>query len=261
MSTSITSVLPTALITGASRGMGKHIAKYLAQSNKFRLALLSRDINKLNETVSECKNINASVDVLPLQCDMTDTRALKECVRRVGQEFGPLSTLINNAGIAWPALCDEKLEDEVVSNIITTNLTNLIVLTKECVPYLRATKKQHPSLNVSIIQMSSRGATFRATDETDSVYCASKFGVRGFSDCLFKELKNDGIKVCQLMPGWVNTDFATQYEDRLILENCIQPSDITYIVDFVLGCPDTCCPLEILIQPQYNTNKADVVTI
>ena len=235
--------------------MGRSIATSLAKSNKYKLALLSRDISKLNDTVSECKDINPKIKILPISCDMNNINQLKDCIKSVGTEFGPYSTLINNAGIAYPALCDESLDDQTVNDIINTNLTNLIIATKESVPYLKETKKLYPFMNVSIIQLSSRGATFRATDETDSIYCASKFGVRGFSDCLFKELKQDGIKVSQIMPGWVNTDFAKQYEDKLILENCIQPSDISYVVDFILNCPDTCCPLEILIQPQYNTNK------
>ena len=235
--------------------MGRSIATSLAKTNKYKLALLSRDISKLNECLAECKDINPKLKVLPMACDMNNIDQLKDCIKSVGTEFGPFSTLINNAGIASPALCDESLEDKVVHDIINTNLTNLIIATKESIPYLKETKKLYPRMNVSIIQISSRGATFRATDETDSIYCASKFGVRGFSDCLFKELKEDGIKVCQIMPGWVNTDFAKQYEDKLILENCIQPSDIAYAVDFILNCPDTMCPLEILLQPQYNTNK------
>merc|ERR1712154_187550 len=110
---------------------------------------------------------------------------------------------------------------------------------KESVPYLKKTKSSYPDMNVAIIQISSRGSTFRATDPYDSVYCASKFGLRGFSDVLFKELKNSGIKVCQLMPGWVNTDLVMKYADKLILENMIQPSDISYAVNFVLNCPET----------------------
>merc|ERR1712228_1092036 len=87
---------------------------------------------------------------------------------------------------------DQTMEDDKISNVLNTNI------------------------NVAIIQISSRGATFRATDPLDSVYCSSKFGVRGFSDVLFKEVKNLGIKVCQLMPGWVNTELAHKYADKLI---------------------------------------------
>ena len=75
--------------------------------------------------------------------------------------------------------------------------------------------------------------------------------MRGFSDCLFKELRDEGIKVSQLMPGWVRTDMIEDCDnDGLILENMLKPSDLAYAVNFVLNCPPTCCPLEVLLYPQ-----------
>ena len=249
------SLLPTVLITGASQGIGRNIALNLSLSKKYRLVLLARNESKLNETVRQCKSINNDVQIMPLKCDITDTKALKQCIKKCGKEFGPYAVLINNAGIVYPHLVDDKMEDDKISNVLNTNLNGLIIACKESIPYLKQTKKKYPNMNVAVIQISSRGATFRATDPYDSVYCASKFGVRGFSDVLFKEVKNLGIKVCQLMPGWVNTELSHKYADKLILENMIQSSDISYAVDFILNCPDTCCPLEILIYPQYDVNK------
>eukprot|EP01084_Bolivina_argentea_P023479 43797_1 len=247
-------LLPTVLITGASRGIGRNIAIHLALSKKYKLVLLSRNQQKLNETVDLCKRVNNSIQLMSLQCDITNTKQLKECVKKTG-DFGPYAVLINNAGITYPHLVNDTMEDDKINNVLNTNLNNLIIACKESVPYLKKTKQLYPNMNVAIIQISSRASTLRATDPMDSVYCASKFGVRGFSDCLFKELKNDGIKVCQLMPGWVNTELSWKYKDKLILENMIQPSDMSYAVDFVLNCPDTCCPLEILIYPQYDVNR------
>ena len=249
------SLEPTVLITGASRGIGRNIAINLSLAKKYKLALLSRNEEKLNETINLCKTVNNNVKIIGLQCDLNDTKSLKQCIKKCGTEFGPFAVLINNAGIAYPHLVNEKMEDDKINNVLNTNLNNLIITTKECVPYLKETKKLYPDMNVSIIQISSRASTFRATDPMDSVYCASKFGVRGFSDVLFKELKNYGIKVCQIMPGWVNTELAMKYADKLILKNMIQTSDISYAVQFVLNCPETCCPLEMLIYPQYDVNK------
>ena len=91
-------LLPTVLITGASRGIGRNIAIHLSLSKKYKLVLLSRNQEKLSETVDLCKQINNNVQLMALQCDINDTNQLKECIKKAG-EFGPYAVLINNAGI------------------------------------------------------------------------------------------------------------------------------------------------------------------
>eukprot|EP01084_Bolivina_argentea_P023478 43796_1 len=247
-------LLPTVLITGASRGIGRNIAVSLSLLKKYKLCLLSRNVNKLNETVKLCKSVNNMVQVLALKCDITDTQQLQTCIDKCGKDFGPFAVLINNAGIVYPHLVDKDMDINKVNNLLNINLNGLIIACKLSIPYLKKTKTLYPNMSTAIIQISSRASTFRTTDALDSVYCASKFGVRGFSDCLFKELKDYGIKVCQIMPGWVNTEMVNKY-DGLILENMIQSSDISYTVNFILNCPETMCPLEILVCPQYTVKK------
>eukprot|EP01084_Bolivina_argentea_P069131 125857_1 len=248
-------ILPTVLITGASRGIGRSIAINLSLSKKYKLALLSRNISKLNETINLCKNVNNNIKILSIQCDINNTNKLKQCIKRCGDEFGPYAALINNAGIYNQLLIDKNLTDETIKSTLDTNLSSLIIATKESIPYLKKTKAVFPNMNVSIIQISSTASTLRGNDPMEGIYAASKFGVRGFSDVLFKELKDFGIKICQLMPGWVNTDMTQKFSDKLILQNMIQPSDVAYAVDFVLNCPETMCPLEILMYPQYECRK------
>ena len=92
----------------------------------------------------------------------------------------------------------------------------------------------------------------------DSIYCATKFGVLGFAECLYHELQEYGIKVSSIMPGWVNTPMAENYnsdevnkDNQLIIEHCLKVSDIGYTVEYVLNAPFTCVPLQILLQTQY----------
>ena len=115
----------------------------------------------------------------------------------------------------------------------------------------------YPSIPVSIIQISSDSATFRATDPGFSAYCASKFGVGGFSDVLFKELRDYGIKVCQIMPNWVNTPMAEKFfvGHEKLLDKMIQMKDIWKTVEYILKCSENVCPLEMLIFPQYNVER------
>eukprot|EP01083_Nonionella_stella_P143749 447395_1 len=210
-------ILPTVVITGASRGIGRNIAVNLAVSGKYKLALLARNVSKLDETVNLCTEVNKNVQAMPFQCDISNTNQLTETITKIATEFGPFAVLINNAGVLYSHFVDKDMEIEKVNSLLQINLNALIVACKLSIPYLKQTKALYPAMNVAIIQVSSRASTFRTTCAGDSIYCASKFGVRGFSDCLFKELKDFGIKVCQLMPGWVNTPMVKDYEDTMVL--------------------------------------------
>eukprot|EP01083_Nonionella_stella_P002628 7528_1 len=251
-------ILPTVVITGASRGIGRNIAVNLAVSGKYKLALLARNVSKLDETVNLCTEVNKNVQAMPFQCDISNTKQLTETITKIGTAFGPFAVLINNAGVLYSHFVDKDMEIDKINNLLQINLNALIIACKLSVPYLKQTKSFHRAMNVAIIQISSKASTFRSPDFAvgNSIYCASKFAVRGFSNCLFKELKDFGIKVCQIMPGMVNTEMTKKYEETMILENMIQSNDISYAVNFILNCPDTCCPLEILLYPQRNKSRS-----
>lgn len=84
-----------------------------------------------------------------------------------------------------------------------------------------------------------------------SPYCASKFGMMGFSECLFEEVREQGVKVCAICPGHVRTDMATGY--GLKEDNMIEAEDIASTVIHVLELPARTCPSKIVIRPQYST--------
>eukprot|EP01084_Bolivina_argentea_P156343 272460_1 len=98
-------VLPTIIITGASQGIGRCTAVYLSRYDtpRYKLALLARNTTKLGETKELCcketKSMRRNVEIF--KCDITKTDELKECVNYIGTNFGPLCTVINNAGVLF----------------------------------------------------------------------------------------------------------------------------------------------------------------
>ena len=161
--TSIGVVLPTVLITGASRGIGASIAINLAESQQYKLALLARKESSLERTIDACRLKNPLVQIMTFGLDITDKASLQACITTVATEFGPYAVLINNAGIVYPSKADTRMEIDSVSKLIDINLTSVIHACSLSVPHLKTTKNFFPEMNVAIIQISSRAATFRAT--------------------------------------------------------------------------------------------------
>ena len=96
-------ILPTIILTGASQGIGRTTAIYLSRYDepRYKLALLARNKTKLQETKELCcaKNKFMRKNIEIFQCDITKTEQLKETVNYIGKNFGPLCTVINNAGL------------------------------------------------------------------------------------------------------------------------------------------------------------------
>ena len=248
-------VIPTAIITGASKGIGRAIALELAYSNKYKLALISRNMEQLKETDKLCKGINANIQTRVIQCDISNVESFKQIIDNIANDFGPLCILINNAGILYKERTDsDKIDFKMIDKSIDINLRSLMHATIHSVNYIKESKGKYPNLTCAIIQIASRASTLRVTNPAMSIYTATKFGVRAFTNCLFEEIGDCGIKVSCLMPGFVKSDMIDDhgsFKNQLIPEKMMKPQDVGYAVNFILNCPDSCCPLEMLIIPQY----------
>eukprot|EP01084_Bolivina_argentea_P041218 76053_1 len=243
------SVLPTVIITGASQGIGRSIAIALSQTNCYKLALISRNEKKLNQTVQRCRDMNETVEILSLLCDLTNDERLKFSINKIGNEFGPISCLINNAGIYYKDAIDINLMNmKHIDQTLNINLNALIKCCALSVPFIKETKLKYKHFKCTIINIGSESSTLRATKENKGIYCASKWGVLGFTECLFRELRPYGIKACSISPGHVNTPIFKGRTD-LNAKNMIQPSDMAETVLYVLNCKDTVCPVEIHLRP------------
>ena len=225
-----------ALITGASRGIGKAIATGLAKQG-VGLALVSRNVEALADTAQACRE--SGNPVLTLPCDLGETESIQKLVDQTTSELGGLNILVNNAGVAPTGPADSG-NLEAWDQVIDINLRALMHLTRRALPEI---EKASRGAVINIASMAGRRPFGGA-----SAYCASKHGVVGFSHALFEDVRERNIKVCAVCPGFVATEMTS--EMQLSLEKMIQPDDVAKAVEFVLTYPDNACPIEIQIMPQ-----------
>lgn len=187
-----------AFISGASAGIGEAAAKMLA-SNGVNLILSARRIDKLNELKSSLeKEYNIKVKVIKIDYSKTDE--IINAVNNLEEEWKNIDILINNAGLALgkDAYYNNNLED--VLQMVRVNCEGLIVLTRLLLPFILKSKYGH------IVNLSSTAA-----DEGyngGAIYCATKSFVEMFGDSIRIELIDKPIKVTNIKPGAVNTEFS-----------------------------------------------------
>ena len=178
-----------ALITGASKGLGKAIAVALAEAGA-RLALVSRDEGLLARTAEEIRLKGGAADLFP--ADVSVEEQVRDLERRVVDRFGQLQILINNAGINLRKPVTEFTLEEW-NRILHTNLTSAFLMCRSFVPHM---KGQGYGRIINMTSMMSHVALPHRT-----AYAASKAGLLGFTRALALELALDGITVNGISPG------------------------------------------------------------
>ena len=169
--------MKTILLTGASDGIGKSLALKLAKEGH-KLILCGRDENKLQEVATKC-----GTEAQVLAFDLNDAEARKEAVAQVKD----LDILINNAGV-WHKVGDlETIDDDTITEVMNTNLTSQILLTKALLPLIK------DKAGTAIINVSSKSGITAQSGQ--SVYSASKWGMKGFTDVLREDTKENSVRV------------------------------------------------------------------
>lgn len=231
---------PVAIITGASRGIGKSCAIGLAQAG-YQTVLISRTESTLQTVVNEInKNRIKDVTIEPLVCpmDVTDKEKIRQLIDEIQNQFGRVDLLINCAGMLKPGTLN--ISDYDFENMIKTNLVSPIYLMKKIVPLMKKAGKGH------IFNIISRAG--KIGFEGEGAYVATKFGLLGFSESLYRELSKEGISVTAICPGWVNTDLSKQAKAPLLDEEMIQPEDIIKTIAWVLELAPNTCVREITLE-------------
>lgn len=228
------------IITGASRGIGRAIAEELA-SYGCSLALLARDKNGLNTTTKICEAKGARV--LSLSVDITDKQEVLNAITTIHSTFNSIDVLINNHGVYDYHMVSKETASKM-EETLNVNLLSTIYLTSQVLPYIL---EGNQSNNQRAIIFNASIAAKHA-EAGSAAYCASKFGILGFSHSLFEEVREHNIKVSAICAGYTNT--TMQHDKILNAEKMIQPSDIAKTVLFILTSPFAMCPTEIIVRPQ-----------
>ncbi|MCX5709408.1 MAG: SDR family oxidoreductase [Candidatus Omnitrophica bacterium] len=240
-----------AIVTGASRGIGKALAS-TAASLGINLAIAARQIEPLKETADEIAK-KYKVEVLPVECDVTKLEDLENLVNKTKEKYGRIDILINNAGISsqYPF---EKQPIEDFEKLAHTNYLGYVRLIRLVINDMIKQKSG------AIINMVSGSTLCDPLPRTFIVYSSLKVGLRAFLKGLFWEIRDYGIKVTSLLPGVTDTDLTgklknvTEDTSRLMSTEAIENA-----LKFALTVPANVCPLEIAIINQQTPWVAPVI--
>ena len=185
-----------ALVTGGSRGIGRAIARRLA-SMGCAVAICGRDSDALQAVEAELRGQVTSV--VAQRADVTSASDVEALVRNVESMLGPISILVNNAGIGEFGPAHEKSEADW-DRVIDTNLKSVFLVSKAVVPSM-IRHGRGDIINVSSLAGKNAFAG-------GGLYCASKWGVRGLTACMAEDLRGHNIRVAAIFPGSVATEFS-----------------------------------------------------
>jgi NADP-dependent 3-hydroxy acid dehydrogenase YdfG len=226
-----------AVITGASRGIGKAIAEELAAGGA-HVILTARNEDELKELAMSISGKGGKVNIFTL--DVTVEEAVKQFVTQLSGFSDRVDILINNAGIGsfQPVTETDSLFWDQVMDV---NVKGTFLMCKHLVPFMRIRKRGH------IISIASDVS--RRTFADGALYCASKYAQDAFCSALRKEVRQDNIKVSVIYPGkvetWFNNNKPGPNEGNVLLN----PQDIASSVNYILSAPDHVVIDELMIHP------------
>lgn len=218
----------TVIITGASDGIGRAISLRLAKEN-CQLALIGRDILKLEMLQQETVALGCE-KVHTYSCDITNQEKLENTVALIKKDFpGGPHILINNAGIWHKTMTTDKLDPDLIDLVIQTNLTSHIQLTRLILPGLKKASE------AAIINVISRSGVTAQSGQ--SVYSASKWGMKGFTEVLKTDLKKTKIRVAAIYQGGTNTQMFHKAKETFSTDTFTEPDDLADVIVFMLSRP------------------------
>lgn len=213
----------TALVTGASRGIGLAIARELADTG-YNLALVARNAEALNKVAGEIEK-GSHVRVKPITADLALEESYDRVIAATVQEFGGLDLLVNCAGLAQQGSFTE-VEPAGWDAIFAVNAKAPFFLCKHALPYLKQSQKPI-IINIASV-VGFKGYIHQ------SVYSSSKHALTGFTKVLAKEVQPFGIRVHLISPGGVATEMVTKMRPDIKPDELLQPEEIAEIVRFLV---------------------------
>ena len=228
-----------ALITGAGRGIGRAIALRLAQAGA-KTVLAARTEQELQDTARSIRDQGG--EALSLPTDLQQDEQVTTLVESTLAQYKRIDILVNNAGGGPPRTPIVKSRLTDWESVLRVNLFAAMSLTKRALPSM--IERRHGTILMlgSTASLSGRAG--------EAAYAASKFGLRGFTQSLFEEVRRYGIKVSLLCPGSVDTALIP-YNKRLNREKLLSPDDVAETAYDIVTASPRACPAEVILQPQF----------
>lgn len=218
----------TAVVTGASRGIGRCIARTLADEG-MNVALAARteeDLQKVKKTIEEESPASGDAPrALVAPTDLTDEGSVKDLVSRIEEVYGGLDVVVNNAGVATKKPLAETTTEEW-DRTMAVNARGPFLMCRECLPLLRESDRPFIINVASVVAIKAY--------YNQGAYTASKHALRGMTRVLAQEYEEEGIRVHEISPGGVATEMVLQTRPDLDESVLMKPQDIADIAVFLL---------------------------
>jgi NAD(P)-dependent dehydrogenase (short-subunit alcohol dehydrogenase family) len=214
-----------ALVTGAGRGIGRATANALAAEG-YRIILV--ELRARLGRSAERALMRRGTDALFIETDVGDARSVRRMATAVRRRVGHLDCLVNNAGVLEPGPLT-RVRETAVQRMLDVNLAGPLLVTRALLPLMRRRRQ------AAIVNVASLLGKFGMADYV--TYCASKFGVVGFTEALADELRDTDIGVWAVCPGQVDTPLARKAGvGRAERKSLIRPESVAHvIVQLVMG--------------------------
>lgn len=211
------------LITGANKGIGLEIVKELLKKTRYKIIGVSKNVQNLEYLK---RSYQDKLEVV--KCNLLNIDDLNNLMSII--DIFHVDILINNAGIGYFDYI-ENISDEILHNLVNLNLIIPFKLVKKVLPGMKSKNYGH------IINIGSNADSI--PEEKNSLYCATKFGLKGFSQCLRLEIRGYNISISTISPGRVDTFFNNKKEgDR---PTALKAKDVSKVVSFILdSCSNYC---------------------
>jgi NAD(P)-dependent dehydrogenase (short-subunit alcohol dehydrogenase family) len=223
------------LVTGASRGIGFAVARKLARLGA-NVSLCARDAKRLDAAAGELRSEGALA--LAVVADVTRREDVDSLVGTTVRSLGPIEILVNNAGIGYFAPTHQA-EESTWDTVLDTNLKSVFLTSKAVAPGMI---ERHSGHIINIASLAGKNAFAGG-----GIYCASKWGLLGLTECMAEDLRPYGIRVSAICPGTVATDFSPHAgKDPAKM---LQPEDIAHAVEMIVTQAPQSFISEVLLRP------------
>jgi 3-oxoacyl-[acyl-carrier protein] reductase len=211
-----------AIVTGASRGIGRAISVALGQESA-TVVLAARSIQDLQKTAEQVTTAGGQARIILVE--LTEEESIRNLIKVTGEKLGRLDILVNNAGVTHSAPLDQTSTEDW-QRCISINARAPFMLCREALPLLKKSESAHIVNIASVVGV--KGYPLQ------SAYTASKHALRGMTISLAEELRGSNIRVHLLCPGGVDTDMVDKVRPDIAKDELIKPEEIAELVLYLL---------------------------
>ncbi len=211
-----------AIVTGASRGIGRAVSVALAQEAA-TVVLAARSIRKLQETADKVTEAGGKAEIVVTE--LTEEESIKNLVKVTNEKFSRLDILVNNAGVTHSAELEETITEDW-ERCMQINARAPFILCREALPLLKKSQAGYIINIASVVGV--KGYPLQ------SAYTSSKHALRGMTISLAEELKGSNIRVHLLCPGGVDTELVQKVRPDIKKDELMQPEEIAELILYLV---------------------------